>query len=43
MLDKDKLKPKEATDVLYSGEVPLEVEHFLEVLDKIDKKDKETK
>jgi hypothetical protein len=40
-LDKKRITWKEADYILYSGEIPLDYDHFVEVLDKIDQKQKE--
>jgi hypothetical protein len=40
-LDKSRITWKEADHILYSGEIKLEPDHFIEVLSKIDKKQKE--
>jgi len=40
MLDKEKIKWQEANKIIYSGEIPLDVEHFQEILDKINEKKK---
>lgn len=40
-LDKNRITWKEADHILYSGEIPLDTKHFIEILDKIDKKQKE--
>jgi len=41
LLDKDKLTWQEADDILYKGEIEVDSEHFIEVLKKIEKKEKE--
>jgi hypothetical protein len=40
MLDKEKIKWQEANKIIYSGEIPLDVNHLQEVLEKITEKKK---
>ena len=41
LLDKDKITFQEADKALFSGEIPLDTKHLIEVMDKIKEKKKE--